>query len=748
MNAIKKLSRVFLIFSTSISFAFASGDSSHPGNNPLIVGGVFGLFFTFISWVTADQFSNTPSGNYKAIKWISGLALGLILAICLAMLFDGKLESGLKSFVAIGYLFFALPQVILIYYARNSALGYAIEKTGKSGVNDALSKTEAMNNASPVYYTTEQTEKMIADYLAGVSVDEIANEFGKSPRSVTMKLIREGVAIHKNGGLSPIIQAAPTSAKSSNPKGGISKKSDSSSSFEEIDLTQIKGLKKPKRTSVKSNTIELGVYCTDLRYSEEEHGSNLPAAFKKAREHWRISGNNPSNPSYVEACKLLSRWYKSYFQIRLGLSISMDIDEDNQVGSAKSVAFKDSTEAVEHSFSGEPLLKSCSVVFIDFRSNSSSDVLREDEKLLKLPEVGVLAIYEVNLGNQVKNAVTLAKIIRENESVISECFHIELDSKVIETISVDDDGDEITSSSSSWTGGDIKVEVNINESSEQFLNRLTEEIRKEHQTISLLDDSVPPIKKLFILANTEKIENELDCGLDINTRIEDEPLLKLSLMVAVTAENWFNHPELSGPIRERYTTLDEYQFALKKIVLNLLGRGADVNANAGAISILAVAEVLNDTQIVTICRERADTANDLNSNPFLLAAERGDVDALKALLARLHKRDFLHGTTPLMLACQGPGGEDAPPLMGQELANQVSAVKFLLEQGADIDAKSDTGDTAIGNAVRRGNTSIVEILISAGAKTTSALPRGRSLLALAKDRKHSEVIKLLSSKKL
>jgi hypothetical protein len=44
-----------------------------------------------------------------------------------------------------------------------------------------------------VNYTAEQTAKMVADYESGVSVDMIAQELGKTVRSVVAKLSREKV---------------------------------------------------------------------------------------------------------------------------------------------------------------------------------------------------------------------------------------------------------------------------------------------------------------------------------------------------------------------------------------------------------------------------------------------------------------------------------------------------------------------------------------------------------------------------
>ena len=42
-------------------------------------------------------------------------------------------------------------------------------------------------------YTPEQTTKMVADYQNGVTVETIANELGKTVRSIVAKLSREKV---------------------------------------------------------------------------------------------------------------------------------------------------------------------------------------------------------------------------------------------------------------------------------------------------------------------------------------------------------------------------------------------------------------------------------------------------------------------------------------------------------------------------------------------------------------------------
>ena len=51
--------------------------------------------------------------------------------------------------------------------------------------------------AKTVNYTPEQTAKLIADYTSGVTVEKMAEELGKSVRSIVSKLSREKVYVAK-----------------------------------------------------------------------------------------------------------------------------------------------------------------------------------------------------------------------------------------------------------------------------------------------------------------------------------------------------------------------------------------------------------------------------------------------------------------------------------------------------------------------------------------------------------------------
>ena len=66
----------------------------------------------------------------------------------------------------------------------------SLSTTQKKGKSD-MSETATKN----VNYTEELTAKVISDYQDGVDLDAIANDIGKSVRSVRSKLVREGVYV-------------------------------------------------------------------------------------------------------------------------------------------------------------------------------------------------------------------------------------------------------------------------------------------------------------------------------------------------------------------------------------------------------------------------------------------------------------------------------------------------------------------------------------------------------------------------
>jgi ankyrin repeat protein len=496
----------------------------------------------------------------------------------------------------------------------------------------------------------------------------------------------------------------------------------------------------------RSTPVELVVSCIGLRYDEYEHGKQFSRIFAKARAEWVKSKNDLSSPSYAKACKMVTDWFTADYRVPIGLSMTFGMDEDNVINRVTEVgAVKDSSEAAHHAFADEPRLKSFEVVSLDFRLTATQNQLQDKDKLGFSPEISAIAVYQVKPGKKLGSPKALQDFLSTTGAVLASCFSIQIKDEAIETIEIDDDGGEYTSVNSSYIGGEIEVKVNVDGAGD-FVSQLRAKAQDANRTPVLLGVDKPESKRLLMLGDEEGLKRLLDEGLTVDTKVDDETLLKISLMLAVTASTWFDHEELSSSLKRRFSNAEDYAAALKRIALDLLDRGADVNVTGGNMTVLALSEALNDPDILTICRSRATSVDDSNSTALLLAGERGDVAALSELLdrgARINKRHLQTGDTPLMLASQGPDGEDAPPLSGMQLECQEAAVRLLIDRGARLDARSERGDTAIGNAVRRGNVSIVEILLKAGAKTKDALPKGQELLDLAEERGHKLVVDLL-----
>ncbi len=83
------------------------------------------------------------------------------------------------------------------------------------------------------------------------------------------------------------------------------------------------------------------------------------------------------------------------------------------------------------------------------------------------------------------------------------------------------------------------------------------------------------------------------------------------------------------------------------------------------------------------------------------------------------------------------------PLIDFVQQGQIKEVKKLIEQGCDVDEKTDLGNCAVLSAVERNDSSILEILIKAGANVDVQDPLGRSALARAKQLGFDNVAKLI-----
>ena len=101
---------------------------------------------------------------------------------------------------------------------------------------------------------------------------------------------------------------------------------------------------------------------------------------------------------------------------------------------------------------------------------------------------------------------------------------------------------------------------------------------------------------------------------------------------------------------------------------------------------------------------RIDAVNANGETPLMIAAIRGSLPAVQALVKRGAAVNR-EGWTPLHYACSGPD-------------NGVAA--FLIAQGADLNARSDNGTTPLMMAARYGSGDLVPLLLKAGAEPRAA----------------------------
>jgi len=120
--------------------------------------------------------------------------------------------------------------------------------------------------------------------------------------------------------------------------------------------------------------------------------------------------------------------------------------------------------------------------------------------------------------------------------------------------------------------------------------------------------------------------------------------------------------------------------------------------------------------------------NRIGATPFLLAAKNVDTEIMKMLLAAGAdpKTPNADKTTALMVAAgvdiwnPGEDGGSAPGFEPEAL----EAVKMLVELGLDVNAANDRGETPLHGAAYRGANTIVEYLVSKGAKLDAKSTQG------------------------
>jgi uncharacterized protein len=163
--------------------------------------------------------------------------------------------------------------------------------------------------------------------------------------------------------------------------------------------------------------------------------------------------------------------------------------------------------------------------------------------------------------------------------------------------------------------------------------------------------------------------------------------------------------------------------AALEMITALLDRGANPNARTKEIPPLRRwVTPLGDLTWI----------NMTGQTPFIRAAQSGDITTMRLLLARGAdpKITTAGGTTALVTAAGGNVAVQQSFVESRE--SSMAAVKLCLELGLDVNAKNETGFTAVMGAANKGWDDILELLVKSGARLDVADKDGRTPLRWAK----------------
>lgn len=170
------------------------------------------------------------------------------------------------------------------------------------------------------------------------------------------------------------------------------------------------------------------------------------------------------------------------------------------------------------------------------------------------------------------------------------------------------------------------------------------------------------------------------------------------------------------------------------VVRGLLNRGFDPNTvdpsgNYGLMIALKEPSLKVIDVLVDHPATKIEVRNASDENPLMLASIKGLVDVCKRLIARdadVNKP----GWTPLHYAAS---------------AAQVPVIRLLLDNHAYIDAASPNGSTPLMMASMYGSASAVKVLLEAGADPTLKNSLGLSAIDFARQANRTDSIELIAA---
>lgn len=257
------------------------------------------------------------------------------------------------------------------------------------------------------------------------------------------------------------------------------------------------------------------------------------------------------------------------------------------------------------------------------------------------------------------------------------------------------------------------------------------------------------------LVTQERVEGWLANGADIDTELANAVLAadvaRIKFLVGKGAD--LNKRDSQG-----YTALQSAARQRKpKLITDLIALKADVNAtDQDGYTALHHAVLRNSPEAIAALMQGGADANTLTSTGYTPLALGILEDHYKSALALIEQGADVNSPigdarlTPLMLASGKEGnklhlgaGKQRVEKWNPKDPGALEIARALIDKGANVNAISETGVTAVILAASHNNTPIVGLLTQAGADVTIKTKNGKTAADLAKANGNDAVVSLL-----
>lgn len=185
--------------------------------------------------------------------------------------------------------------------------------------------------------------------------------------------------------------------------------------------------------------------------------------------------------------------------------------------------------------------------------------------------------------------------------------------------------------------------------------------------------------------------------------------------------------------------------AAVKSIVERDGTNIDLQDDTGHTPLMAAASHggLSVAEFLTAKGAKVDLKNNEGWTPLAYAVSVHDPDIVKLLLDKganvnARFRHFQDGQrTILMQAVATTEGEDAKD-------KGYQTVQLLLARGAHVDARDDSGETALMYAVRSGKTGLVKLLLASKANPSLRNKKNQTALDIARSQDQKNVAEVLA----